>query len=128
MTSYFDDFPCIEAELTSKSASRVVEGILTLTGWTYDDRGHKYVDFSTNAVVLGAFMKIGCDSVLLGNTPSRLQQIRTHVEQLLGCRSWSRLDADRLCGRLNFVRSLIAGRPLNSVLYGLYARAASVEK
>eukprot|EP00971_Amphidinium_carterae_P139765 2769051-Amphidinium_carterae.1 len=36
MTSYFDDFPCIEAELTYKSASRVVEGILTLTGWLYD--------------------------------------------------------------------------------------------
>eukprot|EP00971_Amphidinium_carterae_P287170 5700642-Amphidinium_carterae.1 len=78
-------------------------------------------------VVLGALMQIRPDGVVMQNTPGRLEQIKLQCEELLRKHAWTRAEAAKLSGRLNlnFVRTLVAGRPLNPPLYLIGGRAAS---
>ena len=123
-SSYFDDYYLIEPDLTSDMCTLAIETFFKLIGRTFDDRDQKYQPFADNLVVLGGVMEIKGDHFLMYNKPERLLQIGNEVDLILSkgiCKS-SLLST--LAGRLNFAKTLVAGRPLTPALVTPYEAMA----
>eukprot|EP00971_Amphidinium_carterae_P344765 6485360-Amphidinium_carterae.1 len=52
-SSYFDDFQLLDMTCTVGSSSSLAESALKALGWTFDDRDHKYVEFTDKLSLLG---------------------------------------------------------------------------
>ena len=80
--------------------------------------------FEDSFQVLGVLVQIKKDHVIVGNTESRLQQLRDEAQAILEKGSWIASLASKLAGRLNFAKAWVSGRPLNFALWAIHARAA----
>eukprot|EP00971_Amphidinium_carterae_P338995 6476569-Amphidinium_carterae.1 len=112
-SSYFDDFPFVEPELTATSATTLAESLFELLGWEFDSRGHKYKAFADKMDVLGTSIAIVRNGFAISNS------MRVILSNLLEAGEWSDSQAASLAGRLNYM----AGRPLHGVIQLIYARA-----
>ena len=127
-SSYVDDFPLIEPDVTARSASLIVESVLSLLGWSFDRRGHKYTDYGRKVVRLGTEVVFEDELVVVSNTERRLSHIACECDMIRKAGMMTPGEASRLAGRLNFVRSFIEGKPINSLVFRLHEVAAQSSK
>eukprot|EP00971_Amphidinium_carterae_P134822 2671844-Amphidinium_carterae.1 len=52
-SSYFDDYPILDFECTTRSATVFTEACMKLLGWSFDEGGEKYKPFSRKLPLLG---------------------------------------------------------------------------
>ena len=123
-SSYVDDFPMIEPDITARSATIMIESLWSLLGWSVDDRGHKYVEYNRSVSLLGVEVVFEDNFIVVGNSGRRLANIASECEVLESAGVISPSDASRLAGRLNFVRSYVEGKPLNSLIHRLHEIAS----
>ena len=123
-SSYVDDFPLIEPDVTARSASLVVESILSLLGWVFDKRGHKYTNYGRKISLLGTEVEFKDEVIVVSNTERRLSHIAHECEIIKEAGFMLPGDASRLVGRLNFVRSFVEGKPINSLIFRLHEVAS----
>eukprot|EP00971_Amphidinium_carterae_P341553 6480410-Amphidinium_carterae.2 len=109
-SSYFDDFPLVDFECCAESSTAFAESCLKLLGWKFDTEGHKYKPYTRSLEVLGVLVKLDQYSIEARNTAARVQQIVAELTGLLDKRTWTKADASRLAGRLNFFRTYVAGK------------------
>ena len=123
-SSYFDDFPQLDLDLVAKTGESSTETLLNALGWRFDNEGDKYKHCQQEFVVLGAQLSLRSETIIVQNLPRRWMQISEQIENTLRNGTWTPLDAMRLTGRLNYVRSMVAGKPLICEMFILYRKAA----
>ena len=123
-SSYVDDFPMIEPDITARSATIMIESLLSLLGWSFDDRGHKYVEYNRSVPLLSVEVVFEDDFIVVGNSGRWLSNIANECELIESAGVISPSDASRLAGRLNFVKSYVEGKPLNSLIHRLHEIAS----
>jgi hypothetical protein len=132
-TNFYDDYPCVEPELTSRSARLAFEMLLDLLGWRYATDGSKALPFQNECDVLGVRFHIqdlhlGLFSA--GNKPSRISQLDESVRALLSEDVLRKSDAHSLAGQLMFAAGHCIGKALRPSIAVLqkYAAAQPVDR
>ena len=124
VSSYFDDFVAFDTDTTSNSASHSMEALLDALGWEFDKDGDKHNEFGKDKIILGASVQVLEEGLKIGNTQTRLAQIEEEVGDIIARSSWTASIASKVMGRLNFARSLVSGRPLQTAMWTLSQRAS----
>ena len=127
-SSYFDDFPQLDLDLVAKSGEHSTETLLDALGWKFDSEGDKYRHCQAAFTVLGAQVDLRQDHIVVQNLPRRWEQVREQVDDILNKGEWTSLEAMRLTGRLNYVRTMVSGKPLICEMHTLYQKAAMEDK
>ena len=114
-TNFYDDYPCIEPELTAHSARLSFEMLLDLLGWKYATDGTKALPFSKECDVLGVRFNLDglhSGSFSAGNKPSRIAQLEASVGAFLSDGSLRKSEAHSLAGQLMFAAGHCIGKAL----------------
>ena len=127
--SYFDDFPVLDAGITSNSASSTIRAECRLLGFKCSE--DKELDFSDKTAMLG----VACDTSkaceakrIISNKQERIQQLSESIDEVLSKGTISPGEVPKLFGSLQFAEYQVAGRVGKLVLVelrGLSKNAAS---
>ena len=113
ISSYFDDFPQLDLDIVAKAGETATEILLDALGWKYDNAGDKYKHCNSEFVVLGAQINLERDQLVVQNLPRRWEQVKDQVGDILSKGNWTSLEAMKLTGTLNYVRSMVSGKTLD---------------
>jgi len=114
-TNFYDDYPCIEPELTAHSARLSFEMLLDLLGWKYATDGTKALPFIKECDVLRVRFNLNelhCGSFSAGNKPSRIAQLESNVGSFLADGSLRKSEAHSLAGQFMFAAGHCIGNAL----------------
>eukprot|EP00435_Cladocopium_sp_Y103_P008138 s3431_g2.t1 len=115
VTNFFDDFCQMELGLLNDSAWKTAELVMDLLGWKISTGEDKRRPFAKTFEILGAvisFPEQGNTSVRVSNKDSRLEQIKSQVQELRDAAGLSlpRSKLESLKGRLIYAAGHTYGR------------------
>ena len=124
-SSYFDDFSVLSPASLSESTDAVVKEFFELIGWPI--KAAKDRPFSDIFKALGVVFDLSsadADGVIrCGNTPERIDELRTVLDSVLADGALSAPMAGHIAGRLIFARSQTFGRCGGVAASQIYRRA-----
>ena len=127
-SSYFDDFSVLSPGILTESTDVVVKQFFELVGWpikTAKDR-----PFEDQFKALGVIFDLAdadrTGEIRCGNTPERVAELRTVLEEVLRDNALSAPLAGHLAGRLIFARSQTFGRCGGVAASRIYRRAGNM--
>ena len=107
-TNYFDDFVSI-----AESREAAVKAVFRLLGWRFAEDGPQAPPFCSSLVALGVELDVSQlhnGTVHVANTESRRIELAQSLDQAIGSRSLTKLEALRLRGRMQFASGQFYGR------------------
>ena len=111
-TQFYDDYPCLEFEETSKGARVCFEALLQLLGWETSSNPKKSLAFAQEFKMLGVqvdLRDIINGKILVSNTEQRRSQILSEISSIQEKGYLDRPTAASLYGKLNFALSTVFG-------------------
>ena len=112
-TNYFDDFVSIAESREAASVDYTVKAVFRLLGWRFAKDGPKAPPFCSSLVALGVELDVSQlhnGTVHVANTESRRIELAQSLDQAVGSRSLTKLEALRLRGRMQFASGQFYGR------------------
>lgn len=128
LTSFFDDYPCLEYETLAKQSGDVLEEVLMMLGWGIAT--DKLLPFSKILEAIGvqfdfaAVTSGGC--IVIGNTPKRREAVSNEIKGIMKIGTCSQPQAASLKGRLSFCEAQHFGRCGTLAAGHLSARARGI--
>jgi hypothetical protein len=111
--NFYDDYPCIEPEFTSKHARMTAETFLALLGWNFSKDPGKALDFAKQFAALGVVFDLSrADENLafVSNKTSRLETVTATTQALVKRGYTLKHERDSLRGTLQFLERFVFGR------------------
>ena len=101
-TSFFDDYTRMSRRVNAGSAAASAECLFSLLGITFAMEGKKAVDWGTRVKTLGVILDLspterdefGRRFITIGDTESRVQELKGTIEKILKRGSVSTKDAE----------------------------------
>ena len=115
---FYDDFPMVEPECTSRLAAQSFELLLSSLGWLFSTDPSKTFDFAARCDVLGVTLDVsslGTGELRLETKPSRFERLKAMFENFCRLGVITRRDAQAVHGLLNFMLGAVMGRSLKVV-------------
>ena len=126
-TVYYDDFPSIEFEETSESATACTAELLDLLGWKFAREGKKAKPFASVFDVLGIqvdLSRLGDGQLVLQNKPTRVSSLLDSFEHFMDRKRVLPSEAASIHGILNFTQGQFMGAPLKPAMQ-FFSRVSS---
>ena len=101
--SYFDDFPVLDAGITSESSASTIRAVCRLLGFKCSE--DKELEFSDRPAMMGVIFDTSkaCDAkCVISNKQERTQQLSESISEVLSRRTISSSEVPKLFGRLQF--------------------------
>ena len=109
--SYFDDFPILDAGVTSDSASSTIRAVCRLLGFKWSE--DKELEFAEKTAMLGVVFdtsKVSEAKCIVSNKQERVEQLSASIDEGLSKGVISTGEVPKLFGRLQFAEYQVAGR------------------
>ena len=124
-TSYFDDFLSITPECLDRHTDLCVSTLFQLLGWRLSE--DKLMPYAQCCKVLGVEVDL-CRSLsgimTVKNTESRKTELLAFIAGVLSSRALSRVEGERLRGRLQFASNQLFGRRFRNCMKELNAHVS----
>ena len=110
--NYYDDFPILESSLTVTSARHSAECLMATLGCQVSKSDSKQLEFSPSFGLLGVELDFGSrpGAVIVQNRPSRVEQLRVQVAELITQGTLTPKQAASVRGRFQFAESQAFGK------------------
>ena len=119
-TSYFDDFLSLSPSCLDRHTEICVSTLFQLLGWSLSE--DKLVPYNHCCKVLGVEVNLlhsPSGHFEVRNTESRKAELMSLIEEILTTKVLSKVDGERLRGRLQFASNQLFGRRFRNCLKGL---------
>eukprot|EP00435_Cladocopium_sp_Y103_P008649 s2538_g2.t1 len=113
--SFYDDYICTSTKLLAGNAEKAVVSLFRLTGWLFAEDGDKCKPFDTSCEALGVMFHValaGDGCIQVKNTQSRVDDLKSEIEDVVKIGRLSAKAAQRLRGRMQFADSQLYGKCL----------------
>lgn len=120
---YVDDFASAEHAPLAQSGFESFGGLFNSLGLKVKEK--KAQPPSTVQKLLGVFFDISKDTITLKPCPDRMDRLLKMIRGILASNTLPIDDAQRLCGKLNFLQTTSFGQVGRALLLPLYSRAHS---
>lgn len=111
---------------SSKHTGLCVSALFSFLGWKLSE--DKLVPFSSVCKILGVRLDLNesrLGSAQVSNAPERVEELATEISKVLGSKTLSRHEGEKLRGRLEFANAQLFGRSLKQSLRDLGMHIAS---
>ena len=109
--NYYDDYPVLSLEVSSKSTMLCMISLLKLLGFDYAD--HKLHPFAARANVLGVELdlsRVDEGVILVRNKEGRVEEIAKFIREVLESRTLTYRACNRIVGRVQYADGQVMGR------------------
>lgn len=120
---YVDDFASAEHAPLAQSGFESFGGLFNSLGLKVKEK--KAQPPSTVQKLLGVFFDISKDTITLKPCPDRMDRLLKMIRGILASNTLQIDDAQKLCGKLNFLQTTSFGQVGRALLLPLYSRAHS---
>ena len=127
-SSFYDDFIVLTQDALASNTEQCASLLFELTGWLYAKEGKKCMPFSKACEALGVLFdleKTNFGKCSIRNTPARVDELVHDILERVKEGIISRLQAQRLRGRMQFAESQLFGRTARRCLQVLSAHTTS---
>lgn len=112
-SSFYDDFVVMSPIALSRSSELTVQALFKLLCWLFAEEGRKCIPFSKSCEALGVVFNLEEAHSLkcrISNTETRKQELTAELHNVLECGRLTKLEAQKLRGRMQFADSQLFGR------------------
>lgn len=112
-TSFYDDFITISSSELARNTEQCIVSLFKLTGWAFAESGKKCNPFGKCCEALGVLINLEQSTegvACIMNTKRRIDELLADLRVLSPDKQLTRIDAQRLRGRMQFAESQLFGR------------------
>ena len=112
-SSFYDDYITVSTKELATNTEQCIISLFKLTGWAFAEDGKKCRPFDSGCEALGVVIDLQksiSGEACISNTKSRVEELVGDLRNLSSGSSLSRVEAQRLRGRMQFAESQLFGR------------------
>ena len=112
-SSFYDDYITVTTEELAVNTEQCIVSLFKLTGWAFAESGKKCHPFDCSCEALGVVInlqKSADGEACISNTRSRVDELVNVLRSLSTEKPITRVDAQRLRGRMQFAEAQLFGR------------------